>query len=93
MKKKLVGILVCMLLIAPSLPVAGMINGINAEMKKEINSSFKDSLGITDIDWWPMWRHDSGNTGSSTSKAPNTNELSWQKYIGEEIYASAPIIV
>jgi outer membrane protein assembly factor BamB len=89
MKKKILGSLICMLFIAATLQATGTINGMN----RELNSLAKESTPVSDIDWWPMWRHDAGNTGSSTSKAPNTNELTWQQYIGEEIYSSSPVIV
>lgn len=29
------------------------------------------------VDWWPMFSHDPGHTGYSTSKAPNTNNTRW----------------
>ena len=93
MKKKILGIFVCMLLIATALPVAGTINGNKPELKKENYTGNKESLITTDIDWWHMFRHDSGNTGCSSSKAPNTNELTWQKNIGEEIYTGVPVVV
>jgi outer membrane protein assembly factor BamB len=51
------------------------------------------STSSIDVDWWPMFRHDSGNTGCSSSKAPNTNTINWQENIGNEIYTGIPIIV
>jgi len=82
MKAKIITIFIMMLLIATVIPAVGMIK----EIKKEETKSL-------DTDWWPMWRHDPGNCGSSTSEAPNTNLISWQKNIGDQIYSGVPIIV
>ncbi len=42
--------------------------------------------------WWPMFRYDSANTGSSIAFAPNNDNLKWKKTINEEIYSSVPIV-
>jgi len=93
MKTKILGILVCTLLIATVLPVGGTINE---------NSIFEEQQNFTDVgnngqtgseDWWPMHRHDPGNTGCSSSIAPNTNHLLWQNDAGENIGVGSPIIV
>ncbi len=76
-----------------------ILPSINANMVMTTDAIRLDSKQIgssqssTDIDWWPMFRHDSGNTGSSTAPGPKTNELRWQKNIGDEIYKGVPIIV
>jgi len=82
MKAKIIAILILMLLIATVIPAVGMIKEINNEEPKSL-----------DTDWWHMWRHDPGNCGSSTSEAPNTNLISWQKNIGDQIYSGVPIVV
>jgi len=93
MKKKILGIFVCMLLIATTvLPVAGTINGIKTELKKENFTGGKEGLTTTDGDWWPMFRHDPGNTGCSLSIAPNTNLLSWKQMIGDDIFSAVPVV-
>ena len=82
MKAKIFAIFILMLLIVTVIPAVGMIK----EIKKE-------DMQPLDTDWWSMWRHDPGNCGSTTSEAPNTNQISWQKNIGDQIYSGVPIIV
>ena len=83
MKKKLIGIFVFGLLIATTvLPVAGTVNIEYTSGKSSID----------DTDWWPMYRHDSGNTGTTTSIAPNTDHLCWKETISDEIYSATPIV-
>ena len=90
MKTKILGILVCTLLVATVLPVAGTINenSIFEEPQNFIDATKNGQTGSNE-DWWPMYRHDPGNTGCSTSIAPNTNQLHWKQNIGEEIYNNA----
>jgi len=45
-----------------------------------------------ETDWWTMMRHDSGNTGSTTSSAPDTDQLKWQTNILEPITFTAPLV-
>lgn len=91
MKKKLLGIFVCMLLFATVLPVAGSINenSIFEEPQNFIDDRKSSQTGLDD---WPMFRHDSGNTGCSLSLAPNTNHLNWKKTIQEDIFSASPVV-
>jgi len=77
MKKKLLGIFVCMLLIATALPVVGTINGIKPRMEKENFTDSNEVLTATDGDWWPMHRHDLEHSGYSTSTAPDVPNVLW----------------
>ncbi|GAI41841.1 unnamed protein product, partial [marine sediment metagenome] len=44
------------------------------------------------IDWWPMFHHDTENTGNSSSTAPDTNNVLWEYGTGGTV-ASAPAVV
>lgn len=94
MKKKIVGIIVCMLLFATVLPVAGTMNFRKTNMGKQsiVDEEIVSNTG-SDTNWWHMFRHDSGNTGYSSSVAPNTNNLRWKQETGEDIGFSSPVIV
>lgn len=81
MKKKIVGIFVCMLLIATILPVTATI-----DKNKETDQSRMEN------DWWPMYRCDPGNTGFSPSIAPNTNQISWTQNIWDDVYSATPVV-
>ena len=94
MKNGIVSIFICMLFISSVIPVAGTISGNNdASIEKEkVIDVNNERQTQSDDDWWPMYRHDSGNTGSSGSLAPDINQVSWQTNINEEIYSTAPVI-
>jgi len=93
MKTKILGILICTLLIATVLPVAGTINenSIFEEQQNFIDATKNGQTGSNE-DWWPMHRHDPGNTGCSSSLAPNTNELTWEQSIWDEILSATPVV-
>ena len=74
MKKKMLGILVCMMLIATVLPVAGTMN---IDQNKSIFVKNGSSAVSMDGDWWPMYNHDLQNSGYSTSEAPDTGTVKW----------------
>jgi len=59
-------------------PAVGKANDytLSSEQLKIVNSE-NTVLTASDTDWWPMFRHDAGNTGCSPSEAPETNEISW----------------
>ncbi|MBN2603563.1 MAG: PQQ-binding-like beta-propeller repeat protein [Candidatus Thermoplasmatota archaeon] len=52
-----------------------------------------DKIGTVDndIDWWPMFQHDSKNTGFSTSKGPETNHIKWT-YNFNDTFDFSPIV-
>jgi outer membrane protein assembly factor BamB len=60
--------------------------------QKTIKNIDKQSNPTIDTDWWSMWRHSSGNDGSTTSIAPNTNQLNWKEKISDEFYSTAPVV-
>ncbi len=66
MKKKLIGIIICMLMATTVLSVVGMMN---------------DETGYNPVnsdDEWPMYLYDPQNIGySSSSYAPQTNTIKW----------------
>ncbi len=72
------------------------MNDIKNITTKDINNTMQTKerkpLPMSTTDWWPMFRHDSGNTGSATSIAPNTNHLCWKETISDEIYSATPIV-
>jgi outer membrane protein assembly factor BamB len=72
------------------------MNDIKTVKTKDINNAIqnnaRESHTMSNTDWWPMFRHDSGNTGSTTSVGPETNELLWKETITDEIYSAAPVI-
>lgn len=92
MEKKFVKIIFLLVVITMIIPISsilptqandGQYNSLN--LKNFTENSFAN-------DWWPMFRKDSGNTGSSTSIAPITNHLNWKHIIPENLYATTPII-
>lgn len=91
-KSLVLGIIVLFFGVAIIPNINGNIIEITDENKLE-SKVIATSPSSMDVDWWPMFRHDSGNTGCSSSKAPNTNALIWQENIGDEIYSGVPIIV
>ncbi len=44
------------------------------------------------VDWWPMFRHDTYHTGYSTSDAPDTNNIKWNFTVEGKIEFSSPAI-
>jgi outer membrane protein assembly factor BamB len=62
------------------------------EFKNLVNNEEEESSPTTSAEWWPMWRHSPGNDGSTTSIAPNTNQLNWKEKISDEIYSTSPVI-
>lgn len=86
MNKKIVGILVCMLVVSIIVPSAA--TNILENVKKHNNIKSFD-----DVDWWPMYGHDPQHTGVSTSLAPNLKMMKWSYNTGSEIRFSSPVIV
>ena len=74
----------------------GILSDITSVENKDINNYIQNKEIKTHtkstVDWWPMFRHDSGNSACSESVAPNTNRLGWKESISDEIYLSAPVI-
>jgi eukaryotic-like serine/threonine-protein kinase len=85
MRTKIVSLIVCTLLFATTLSVAGPINN---------NKNTKETAGSPlTVDWWPMYHHDFTRTGFSTSPAPVTNNTLWITLLSSGGFASSPSIV
>jgi len=91
MKKGIICILVCMLMIATvMLPAQGNLN-INISTEK--NNKTGDVLLADDVEWWPMFHHDVQITGFTPADSPDTNNLLWDNQIDKDIFFSSPAIV
>jgi outer membrane protein assembly factor BamB len=64
----------------------------NLDLSNKIKNIKEETNPEIATEWWPMWRHSPGNDASTTSIAPNTNQLNWKAKISDEIYSSAPVI-
>ena len=64
----------------------------NIDITNPIQSNSRESHTTSNTDWWPMFRHDPGNTGCTTSIAPNTNQLCWKKKISDMMYSATPVV-
>ncbi len=72
------------------------MNDVTSVKTKDFNNFVqnkgRDPHTTSTTDWWPMFRHDSGNTGSTTSIAPSTDILCWQETVPEEFFLTSPIV-
>jgi parallel beta-helix repeat protein len=44
------------------------------------------------VDWWPMFHHDLGHSGYSTSTGPTTNRTLWTYATGSGVYGACPAV-
>lgn len=79
MNLKLLGIIVSILLIATTIPVAG---DQNSETSNE---------WLVGADDWPMYRHDPEHSAFSTTPAPETNDTLWMQAIGNNLRSSPAV--
>lgn len=74
----------------------GKINDIKSILTEDIINAIqtdeRKAQTKSNTDWWPMFRHDPGNTGSTTSTGPDTNEILWKETISNEISTATPVI-
>ena len=63
--------------------VAGM------QVVKVAEASVADS---SNVDWWPMFHHDLGHTGYSTSTGPATNQTLWTFTTGGAVTTSPAVV-
>jgi outer membrane protein assembly factor BamB len=77
MKKQCVSILVSLLLLLTILPVLG-------EPRLNVSPLFSPQSD----DDWPMFRHDASHSGYSSSRAPSTNTVLWNKSVDNVTKAS-----
>lgn len=85
MKKMMVTILISMLFFSLIIGnIQPYIGKINSEEQRVFayEKSCSDVADNGDIDGWPMLSHDPAHTGYSTSTAPDTNDLLFEKTIG-----------
>ncbi len=71
---------------------ANIVPIINADEKTQENTIKINDQQITLADWWPMPRHDTANTGCSSSKAPDQWVEYW-KHINTEYIMGSPVIL
>jgi outer membrane protein assembly factor BamB len=92
MDKRLVVILMMLVLGSSVVPAAGLGQTKDDEKTQLQLIMHESCVGSRGNETWPMYRHDSGNTGCSPYNAPFTNHLAWKKQINSEIYAATPIL-
>jgi outer membrane protein assembly factor BamB len=92
MNKKIVIVMILVVMSATIIPVTGLLP-TNAGFTGQTKPTEYSDLGlIGEKDIWPMFRHDSGNTGCTNSYSPNTNHVAWKKPINSEIGQTTPIL-
>ena len=76
-----------------------LLFGVNYGAGEENNTgnasnSIKESAASSSFttDWWPMFRHDSGNTGYSSSEAPAEWVEYWQYQTADFIIGSPAVV-
>jgi len=50
-----------------------------------------DFITQSDVDWWPMFHHDSSHSGYSTSNAPTTNQTLWNYTTSYNVFSSPAV--
>ncbi len=84
MQRKVVGFIVCTLLItAAAFSVVGTDKNRNSLNEKYTRSNLERSVPLNGLFEWPMFRHDLNNSGYSPSLAPDDDTVLWSKYIGD----------
>lgn len=93
MKKKLIGIIVCtLMMVATIFSVAGIVNNNENLIENQTQVESEPQYGATSMDDdWPQFQHDAQNIGYSTSRAPQTNHLLWTHETSFMI-ASSPVV-
>ncbi len=77
--KKVIGVIVCLLLITASgISVVGNIKQIDLLDKDQVSINSEKTEHLNQVDNWPMFRHDLNHSGYSTDKAPETNDTLWK---------------
>ena len=84
MKKKLFCLISIMLLIATIYPVTDTPSQETQTIGKHKQGTSNQPLSD---EWWPMYRNDPANTGSTLGISPSTNQLKWKSTIGEDIFS------
>ena len=90
--KKIIGIIICTLLITTSgFSVVGINDKENSSYEENALSFLNNPKSSNQIDEWPMFRHDLNNTGYSTSPAPDDSNVLWSKYIGHWVESNPTV--
>ena len=97
MKKKLIGFLISILIIAAAvIPATGIVINKNIKLEKQqivVEESSVTDIKSDDVDWWPMFHHDLNNTGYSLSPyTPQTNNILWTYTTGFYIIGSPAVV-
>ena len=83
MMKKIIGFIICTLLITSTgFSIAEIDENRNELNINSTTSNLEHPKPLNQVDDWPMFRHDPQHSGYSTSKAPITNETRWSHTIG-----------
>jgi outer membrane protein assembly factor BamB len=85
MKKRMIGPIVLMLLIASAL--------LPAQGNRISDTESGGNLLADDVEWWPMFHHDVQITGYTPSDSPDTNNKLWENQIDNDVWYSSPAIV
>ena len=94
MKNKLVGIFVCMLMMATTISsVAGFVNNNEnvTETQTQVESEPQYSATSRDDDW-PMYKYDAQGTGYINLTGPQNPTVKWKHYFGGWEAYLTPII-
>ena len=92
-KTEILGILICIMLIALVIPISKSMNYDNNNIEKQsiIDDEKNPHTVTTDVDWWPMFRHDLQHTAYTTSTGPNMRSILWSYKAG--CNESSPAVV
>ena len=63
-------------------PVIGKLESSFFNTNQDGYTKNKNLMSYNEDDWWPMFRHDSNNLAYSTSTAPNSFTIIWDKGVG-----------
>ena len=85
MRKPVSGIMLTLLLVA-TLTLAFNIHP--AKIKASLQG---ESVQAGDVDWWPMFHHDTAHNGYSNSTAPKTNRTLWNYTTGSYVDSSPAV--
>ena len=92
MSRKIVVVVILAVISATIFPIAGLQPTKAGFIEQTQTTNYRTTATNAAEDYWPMYRHDSGNTGCSPYMAPFTNHVKWKHNIGTNIYQSTPIV-
>ena len=90
--KKIIGFIICMLLITTtSISVLGINDKEDRLFEENTLSFFINPKSNNQIDEWSLFRHDLNNTGYSTSPAPDDDNVLWSKDIAYDLKSNPTV--